>query len=103
MSSTSKPCKDVNSNICVAEECYAEACIKEIFMAGDNVRLTKAFENIAHELKQTNRILEQIKNKMPSRLRFTNHPYSQESSDGTQSAEDSGRNPYGTGTTFPYT
>jgi hypothetical protein len=79
-------------------------------MAGDNVRLNKALENIAHELKQTNRILEQIKNRLPRQtmLRFNNIP--QEDLDGTtdssagETATDEVRSRlYGTGTTFPYT
>lgn len=27
--SVAKPCKDGNTNICVAEGCYAQACIEE--------------------------------------------------------------------------
>lgn len=59
------PCRDKNSNICVAEGCYAEACDRKgvDLMTADD-RLARAFENVERNTHEMVKIFTDIYNSL---------------------------------------
>src|SRR3954462_7124376 len=88
-----RPCEGKNVNVCIAEGCFNEACIREVVMPTDpNARLLKAIEDLTRELKENNRQLKKIAR---SAQVSSANPYLE--GNNATSAVDSTTGPYGVG------